>query len=223
MRRMQTQRAVVLAAIFAALLLALVPGRSLADDQGVFGTRLVIIDKHVAGRAKIALLANDNTPGAIHNGSGSGNPADVSGTVRICQTAAPANVAVFDAPSPWVVNTTTVSRYANPLAAIGGPGARVLKVIPNLRLKMIAKNLGDGDATSADDGPNDLALDFGAGYCNISLGENIDVEAEVVDAATTLTHHMCTTFSVDVVKSILGGAGCKVIAKLNVPSLCGVC
>jgi len=211
-------------AILVTGMLAVVPWPGEAHDQGVFGTRLVIVDKYTAaGVAKVVFKAIDNTPGAIHNGTGSGNPADVSGTVRICQTADPSNVALYDLPSPWVLNTTVVSSYQNPTAAAGAPGARVLKVVPDTRIKFVGKNLGDGDTAGGDGGATDLTLDFGAGYCNITLGDEIDVEVEVVDAAGPGVHSMCTRYMVDIVKSIAGGTGCKVIAKLNVPGPCGVC
>jgi hypothetical protein len=195
-----------------------------ADDQGVVGLKLILIDKYVAsGKAKAVFVSHDTAPGAIHNGTGSGNPADVSGTVRICETAAPTNVAVYALPSPWLVNKPTISKYVNKLAAAGAAGAKVVAGKPTSVLKVVAKNLGDGDAASGNDTASDLNLNDPPGACTIVAGDGVDVEVEVVDAAGPATHHMCAHFTIDADRSIAGGTGCKVISNTSVAGPCGVC
>ena len=199
------------------------PGASVADDQGVVGLKLILIDKYNVGKAKAVFVSKDTTAGRIHNGSGSGNGADVSGTVRICPAAAPGNVAVYALPSPWLVNKPSVSKYVNKAAAPGGAGAKVTVVKPNLVLKLVAKNLGDGDAASGDQSATDLNLNDPPGTCTVNVGDTMAVEVEVVDSAAPATHRMCAQFTVDSTISIGGGTGCKVISRTSAAGPCGVC
>jgi hypothetical protein len=199
------------------------PGASRADDQGVVGLKLILIDRYDVGKAKAVFVSKDTTAGAIHNGSGSGNPADVSGTVRICPTAAPGNVAEYALPSPWLVNKPGVSKYVNKTAAPGGAGAKVSVVKPGFVLKLVAKNLGDGDSASGDDGATDLNLNDPPGTCTVNVGDGMAVEVEVVDAAGPGTHRMCAQFTVTAATSIGGGTGCKVVSRTSTAGPCGVC
>ena len=210
-------------ALSAVLTTIIVPRTGRADDQGVAGLKLVLIDKYAVTKAKAVFVSKDTTAGAIHNGSGSGDPADLSGNVKICPTAAPSNMAVYDLPSPWLVNKTTVSKYVNKLAAPGGDGAKVVVAKPATVLKVVAKNLGDGDAASGDDSATDLNLNDPPGTCTVSVGNTMNVEVTIDDAATSTTHRMCAEFTVEAAKSIGGGTGCKVISKSSVAGSCGVC
>jgi hypothetical protein len=203
--------------------LGVLPGAARADDQGVVGLKLILIDKYNVGKAKAVFVAKDTTAGAIHNGSGSGNPADVSGTVRICPTAAPGNVARYALPSPWLVNKPGISKYVNKTAAPGTGGAKVVVVKPGFVLKVVAKNLGDDDAASGNDSATDLDLNDPPGTCTVSVGDTLAVEVEVVDAAGPGTHRMCSQFTVDSTTSIGGGTGCKVVSKTSTAGPCGVC
>jgi hypothetical protein len=201
------------------------PEWSRADDQGVVGLKLIMIDKYMAaGKAKVAFVSHDPTAGAIHNGSGSGNPADLSGTVQICPTAAPANAAVYALPSPWAANLPTVAKYKNTLAAAGGAGAKVLVVKPTSTLKVVAKNLGDGDAASGDQSATDLNLNDPPGTCTVAAGDGIEVEVTINDVAGgPATHRLCAHFVVDAAVPIAGGTGCKVKSLTSAAGICNVC
>jgi hypothetical protein len=100
---------------------------------------------------------------------------------------------------------------------------RTVKVRAGRALRVVAKNLGDGDAASGDDGASDLDLNDPPGTCTVGPGDGIHVEVSLLDATTATTHRMCTTFTVDSAIAVGDGTGCKVVSKTSAASACGVC
>jgi hypothetical protein len=194
-----------------------------AHDRGVAGRKLLLVDRYASGKAKVVVAASDAGAGVIHHGSGSGDPADLSGTATICPAADPTNAAVYALPAPWRENGARTARYRDPSAAPGGPGVRTLKLSAARSLRLVARNLGDGDAASGDDGPNDLELGDPPGTCTVGVGETVHVELAIADAATATTHRMCSAFTIETAKAVGGGTGCKVVSKTSVAAPCGFC
>jgi hypothetical protein len=186
-----------------------------ADDRGVVGRKLVIIDKLVAaGTAKVVFVSKDTTPGAVHKGA-SANPPGLGGGMSIFPLSdATGNRGEFaledGADGLWLVNKETVAKYVNKEAGIGALGVKVAVVKPDKVLKVVAKNLGDGDAATGDDGPMDL--DPGA----VTTGDTMRVVVEIVEHEGNgifTTHRMCADFDDLIVKSIGGDTGTKIVSK----------
>jgi hypothetical protein len=205
----------------AAFVVLAAPAMVRADVRTVLGERLVLVDAYASGRARIVIVSRDATPGAIHVGAASGDPADLAGTVHVCPVAEPTNVARFDLPSPWVANDPTLARYENPGAAPGAAGMRLAVVKPGRLLRLVARNLGDGDAASGDDGPDDLVLVGPGGGCSLASGDAVSVELALTDAADASAHAMCARFTVD--RAAPRPSGCKVVARTSGGGACGVC
>jgi len=194
-------------------------GIAVADPsggKGVVGLKLIIIDKYfAANKAKLVFVSKDKTLGAIHKGVSSAPP-NITGTAEVIDLNDPSNVAVFDMPETndnqtgtWLVNKPTVAKYVNKGASPGDKGVKVAVVKPGKVLKVVAKNLGDGD----DDTGDQSASDFDAGA--IEEGDVVRVRVTIDNTANFPpdTHVMCTDFVITSVKEIAGNTGFKVISK----------
>jgi hypothetical protein len=177
-------RAVGWSGVVAGLLVAWVAVAG-AQENGVLGRKLVIVDKYdVSDRAKLVFVSKDGTPGAIHHGAAASPPA-LSGTVEVFPVQDPANRAVYELDAGgWLIQAATVARYVNHDAAPGGAGVRVLSTKPGARLKVVTKNLGDGDAATTDEGDTDIDLRALAG------SETMRVVVTLENAADASTHVM---------------------------------
>jgi pimeloyl-ACP methyl ester carboxylesterase len=187
---------------------ALVTTAAWAQDAGVTGTKLVIVDKLAAtSKAKTVFV----TKGDPDIGKGvEGDPALLEGTLEVFyEDDADSAVGAFLIPSPWAVNKATVAKYVNKLAPTGGE-VKVAVVKPGSVAKVVAKGLGDGQAMdlSSPPGPNGVRVVF-----SISNGNDFS------------QHRMCTRFSTGdgstiIYKSIAGGTGYKLVAKTGVEAAC---
>ena len=192
--------------IAAALLGA--PLHALAQDAGVPGTKLVIVDKIAAtGKAKTVFVTKgdpDITKGI------DGDPALIEGSLEVFYTDTPSVAGTFVVPAPWLVNKDTVAKYVNKLAPTGDD-VKVAVVKPGLVAKVVAKGLGDGKAIDLSAGAP------GAGGVTAVLSVNNGIDFSM--------HRMCTRFSTAdgstlVYKSIAGGTGYKLVGKGGVGAGC---
>jgi hypothetical protein len=194
---------------------------------GVEGKKLVLIDRYVAsGKAKAVFVSKDTTLGSIHKGVSS-DPPNLSGTVEIFPLSDPTNRLVYDLsdqlPPPdgdgghWLVNKPTVAKYVNKTANPGVRGAKVVVVKPAKVLKVVGKNLGDGDAATGNDSATDLDLS------TLTVDDTIRVIVTIDNTGNLPpdTHIMCADFVNPVIKQIAGGTGYKLLSKAsNVPVTC---
>ena len=181
----------------------------------IHGTKLLLVDQYAKGKAKVVLVAKDATPGAIAKGPAAGPPG-LSGTLVLYQLADPTNRAVYQLDnSGWTKNGGTVAKYLDGDAAPGAAGARKVMVKPDKLVKVLARNLGDGDSTSGDQGATDL--DLGA----LTPADSIIAALTITNAADSSTHIMCAQFDAPVIKAIGGGTGLKVLSKTSsAPATC---
>jgi hypothetical protein len=178
--------------------------------SGIVGLKLILVDKYAsAAKAKAVFVSKDQVPGAIHKGVEADPPA-MSGTVEIFDKNDPANVAVYDlAGANWIVNKAAVAKYVFKTAATGTEGVKVVVVKPDLLLKVVGKNLGDGDAATGSQGASDLDL------AGLSPGDELRVRVTVVNVSDNSTHIMCSDFTVDTAASIAAGTGYKISSKTS--------
>lgn len=173
----------------------------------ISGTKLLIADQYAAGKAKVLLLAKDATPGAITKGPAA-DPPGLTGTVMLYQQSDPTNRAVYQlAGGNWVKNKDTLAKYVDGGAAVGAAGARTALVKPDKMVKVLARNLGDGDAASGDQSADDL--DLGA----LTTADVVVAVITLHNAADASTHTLCTQFESPTIKSIGGGTGLKYLSK----------
>ena len=205
-----------------ALITGVGAGTVYADDTQVLGKKLLLLDKHaVSGKAKVVFVAKDSTPGGVHKGP-SGDPPGLSGTVVVFPVSDPANRAVFSLDAlpdgEWKKNTDSVAKYVNSGAGVGGPGVKAATIKPDRILKVVTKNLGDGDASAGDDGAGDIDLG------SLSESDTLMVVVTVENALDASTHVMCTQFEAPQIKSLAGGSVVRVLAKdSSLPAACPVC
>jgi pimeloyl-ACP methyl ester carboxylesterase len=182
----------------------LAPPAARAQDVGVVGTKLVIVDKiATTGKAKTVFVTKGDPD--IAKGV-DGDPALLEGTLEVFYTDEPTSVVgSFLIPAPWQVNKPTVAKYVNKLAPTGGD-VKVAVVKPGTVAKVVAKGLGDGQAIdlSTAPGPGGVSVVF-----SINNGNDFSM------------HRLCTRFSTGdgstiVYKSIAGGTGYKLVAKIGV-------
>ena len=198
-----------LGSIVAILGIAIVACPVLAQDVGVSGTKLVIVDKTATtGTAKTVFV----TKGDPNIAKGiDGDPALLEGALEVFYTDAPSSVVgSFLIPPPWLINKPTVAKYVNKTAPTGGD-VKVAVVKPGSVAKVVAKGLGDGQAIDLSSGAP------GAGGVTVVLSINNGIDFSM--------HRMCTRFSVGdgstlVYKSIAGGTGYKLVGKGGVPATC---
>jgi len=185
----------------------------------ISGSKLLMIDKYAnSGKAKIVLLAKDTTPGSISKGP-SADPTGLTGTIVLFQEANPSNRAVFDlAGSGWSKNKVSIAKYKNTAAAPGTAGAKIASVKPDKLVKLVASNLGDGDAASGDQDTNDLDLSV------LTTSDVIKAVITIYNANDGSQHTMCAQFESPTIKPIGGGTGTKYLSKMSsLPSTCPVC
>jgi hypothetical protein len=179
-------------------------------STGIKGLKLILVDKYVSsGKAKAVFVSKDTTSGAIHKGTDA-DPPVLSGTVEIFAKNDPSNTAVYDlAGANWLVNKPTVAKYVFKTAAPGGDGVKVAVVKPNLLLKVVGKNLGDGDAATGSQDASDLDAS------TIAEGDELRVRVTIVNGSDGSTHIMCSDFTVETAASISGGTGYKIVSKTS--------
>jgi hypothetical protein len=179
-------------------------------STGIKGLKLILVDKYVSsGKAKAVFVSKDTTSGAIHKGIDA-DPPVLSGTVEIFAKADPSNTAVYDlAGANWLVNKPTVAKYVFKTAAPGGDGVKVAVVKPNLLVKVVGKNLGDGDAATGSQDASDLDL------ATVSVGAELRVRVTILNGSDASTHIMCSDFTVETAASIAGGTGYKIVSKTS--------
>jgi hypothetical protein len=177
---------------------------------GITGLKLILVDKYaLAGKAKVVFVSKDTTPGAIHKGMEASPPA-MSGTVEIYDKNDPSNVGIYDlAPANWVVNKSSVAKYVFKPAGASTDGAKVLVAKPDLLLKVVGKNLGDGDAATGSQGASDLELS------GLAVNDELRVRVTIVNATDGSTHIMCSDFTLDSVAAIAAGTGWKVVSRTS--------
>jgi hypothetical protein len=178
--------------------------------NGITGLKLILVDKYTSSaKAKVVFVSKDTVPGAIHKGVESDPPA-LTGTVEIFDKGDPTNLAVYDlAGANWIVNKSTVAKYVFKTAAPGAEGVKVVVVKPDLLLKVVGKNLGDGDAATGSQSATDLDL------ASLSPGSALRVRVTIANATDGSTHVMCSDFSVDTAASIAAGTGYKIVSKTS--------
>lgn len=182
----------------------------------VSGTKLLMIDKYASSsKAKVVLLLKDATPGSIAVGPAA-DPPQLSGTLEIFPLADPSNRAVYDLDTiGWFKHKDEVAKYKNTSAGAGASGVRIVTVKPDKLIKVVARNLGDGDAATGDQDANDL--DLGA----LTTGDSVIVAVTIDNASDTSSHRMCAQFDSPSIKAIAGGSGVKYLSKTS--SLPGSC
>ncbi len=178
----------------------------------VSGAKLLMMDKYTkSSKAKVVLVLKDTTPGSIGKGPAA-DPSVLSGSVVLLQVANPANRAVYSLDSgDWILNKDKVAKLRNQDAAPGAAGVKTAIVKPDKRLKIIAKNLGDGDAASGDQDANDLDLSA------LTPADSVMALVTIDNADDSSTRTMCALFEAPVIKSIAGGTGIKYLSKTSVP------
>jgi cysteine-rich repeat protein len=185
-----------------------------ADDLGVTGRKLVIVDKlATSGNAKTVFVAFDP---AVTKGTGTsldtialeffvgyqGEGGPASGSFSV-----PAGAS--DGTTGWTVNKDTVAKFVNKEAPSGDTGVKVSTIKPGTSLKVVGKTLGDV--------PIDL-IDGGAPGSEVCV-------AVIVTNGGDVTR-MCTRFPVDSVKfsSVAKDTGRKLVARNGLPDDgCVVC
>ncbi len=182
----------------------------------VNGAKLLMIDKYaLSTKAKMVLLLKDTTPGSIAKGPAA-NPPELSGTVEIFPLSDPTNRAVYTLDTVgWFKNKTQVAKFKNSAAAPGTAGARAVTVKPDKLIKVVAKNLGDGDAATGDQDANDIDL------AALTTSDSLIVSVMLENASDNSSYWMCAQFDALQVKQIGGGAGTKVLSKTSsTPTTC---
>jgi hypothetical protein len=176
-------------------------------EGGVAGLKLILLDKYSLGKAKAVYVAKGD-PDIVKGMEG--DPPGLNGLVEIFPTDDPTNRAVYTLPaSGWLVNKPTVAKYVNKTAAPGALGAKVTVVKPGLVGKVVAKNLGDGDAASGDQGATDLNLQA------ITSGQTLRVIVTINNANDGNTYVFCSDYSSLAIKLDNASQPFKVISKTS--------
>ena len=187
--------------------------------RAVSGAKLLMVDQYASsGKAKMVMVAKDTTAGAIHKGPAA-TPPGLTGTLVLFQQSNPSNRAVYQlGAGGWLANGATSAKYLNPAAAAGAAGAKVGKIKPDKQIKLLARNLGDGDAATGDQSTDDLDL------AALTPADVIVAVLTVYNAADSSTNTMCAQFESPTIKSIAGGTGFKYLSKTSsLPATCPEC
>ena len=185
-----------------------------ADDLGVAGRKLIILDKITAAQKAKTVFVSKGDDG-IEKGA-AGDPAQLAGSFEWSYlTDEPQAVSgFFGMPSSnWTVNTEAVAKFVNTEAFTGSPTfTKVVVIKPSKVAKFVARGL-------ADEGTPNLLL----GPPSDSGG--ITTVLTITNGNDSSTHRMCTRFAVDdgskvIYKEIAQGTGRKIAAALGVPSTC---
>jgi len=182
----------------------------------VSGAKLLMIDKYaLSGKAKMVLLLKDTTLGSIAKGPAA-NPPELSGTVEIFPLSDPTNRAVYALDNVgWFKNKVQVAKFKNSAAAPVAAGARAVTVKPDKLIKVVAKNLGDGDAATGNQDANDIDL------AALTTSDSLIVSIMLENQTDNSSYWMCAQFDTPQVKQIGGGSGIKVLSKTSsTPTAC---
>ncbi len=180
------------------------PALANAADVGVTAKKVIIVDKTALnGTSKLVIKSKD---GAVTAGP-SGDPAELTGLVRIFYTDNSANGSNLDLPFPWIKNTGKVVKFQNKLAPAGPSEVRNGVVKPGKGYTIAAKGKGGIDI-SAEPGP---------GGVTVVLVVNNGIDSS--------NNRSCTRFSVAdgskvQHKTIAGGLGYKLTLKDGQPVTC---
>ena len=196
----------------AAVTLALASVSS-ADDAGISGLKLVILDKtFTAGKSKLVYVAKGEA--GIHKGA-AGDPSLLSGTFdwSFSNMSGPVNGS-FALPSPlWLTNDDGMARFFTPDALTGIPTCTKVAIVkPGVLAKLSARCRGDDGSGNFDAG----GPDFSNGILTVFT---------VTNGNDATVHRMCTKWafnagSIVVYKEIAGGTGRKLSARYGVPTAC---
>ncbi len=181
----------------------------------VTGAKLLMFDKYAkAGKAKVVLKMED--PGGNITKGPSADPPGLSGQLLLYQQSDPSNRAVFALDSAsWKSNKDSVAKYINKNAGTGQPGVKVATIKPGKLIKVVARNLGDGDSASGDQDANDLDLSA------LTPSDVVMAVLTIDNANDSTTHRMCAQFESPTIKSIAGGTGFKYLSKSSsLPTSC---
>ena len=187
-----------------ALVSILFPAATFAADIGVTIKKMTVVDKTALnGSSKLVIKSKD---AAVVSGP-SGDPADVSGMVRVFYTDDPGNASTLGLPFPWLKNTDKVVKYQNKLAPAGASLVRNGVVKPGKGYTISAKGKGSLDI-STPPGPG-----------------GVTVVLVVNNALDGSNNRSCTRFSVAEGsrvdhKAIAGGLGFKLTLKDGQPVTC---
>jgi hypothetical protein len=207
---MKTPRFIYPLTATAVLATMLVPAASRAADEiGVAGLKLVIVDKTAAtGSAKVAFVAKDP---AITKGT-DGDPGQLDANLSFFYTDRRNVNGGFVMPpgANWLANKTTVAKFVNKDAPSGG-GAKVVVVKPGNLAKVVGKSLGE----------TGHAIDLVAAGAPSDAG-GITAILTVRNRNDNSVTRMCTRFSVAdgstvAFKNIAADSGRKLVAKNGVP------
>jgi hypothetical protein len=182
----------------------------------VSGAKLLLIDNYTAsGKAKLLLLVKDDSPGAIAKGAAA-DPVELSGTVEIFPLSDPTNRAVYDLDTEgWVANKEKIAKFKNTAAGAGAGGVKIAAIKPDKLIKVVAKNLGDGDSATGDQGANDI--DLGA----LTGGDSLIAVLSLENETDSTSYQMCAQFDSPVIEPIAGGSGTKLLSTTSsLPAAC---
>lgn len=186
------------------LVFATAPARVFAADIGVTAKKVTVVDKTALnGTSKIVIKSKD---GAVTSGP-AGDPAELTGLVRIYYTDNTVNGASFDLPFPWIKNNGKVAKFQNKLAPAG----------PS-EVKTAVVKAGKGYVVSSKDkGALDISSPPGALGVTVVFVVNNGIDAS--------NNRSCTRFSVGdgskiIHKTIGAGAGYKLTLKDGQPVAC---
>jgi hypothetical protein len=185
-------------------------------ESGVQGLKLILLDRYAVGRGKAVYVAKGSPGIAKGAAAPTGDPPGLSGTVEIFPLSDPGNRAVYDLPADWLVNKETVAKYVNRTAGTGVAGAKVAVVKPERVAKLVAKNLGDGDAASGDQSATDLDLQA------ISSADTIRAVVTIDNAIDGNTYVFCSDFTALSVKADTNGPFKVTSRTSSAPATCGV-
>jgi hypothetical protein len=195
------------------LALALGTGVAHADDVGVTGRKLIVVDKIVAANKAKLVYVSKGDPN-IHKGPGApdfkNGPQLVTGQFDVFYTDNASIAGSFIMPAEWKINKDDkVAKFVNKDAPGGVSEVKVAVVKPTKVAKVVAKGLGG------------LDLFMGAP----SDANGITTVLTIDNQVDSSQHRMCTRFSVAdgsvvVFKEIAGGTGRKLVAKNGVPVTC---
>jgi cysteine-rich repeat protein len=162
----------------------------------VTAVKLIVVDKGAAG-AKAVFVSKD---AGISKGAGT-DVATIGVTLHLTYDngtdAASAGQFVAAAGSPgWLVNKTTVAKYVNKAAPMGG-GTKVAVVKPGTLAKLVGRNTGDT--------PLDILNQAGAATGVAGTAYCVDNDGE--------GRCFCSTFPTCSWKSIAGGTGAKLVCR----------
>lgn len=182
----------------------------------VSGAKLLMIDKYAtSGKAKMVMILKDDSAGAIDKGPAAEPPA-LSGTVEIFPLSDPTNRAVYELDTAgWIHNKEKIAKFKNSLAAPGAAGVKVAAVKPDKLVKVVARNLGDGDSATGDQGSGDIDL------AALTGADSLIAVISIENASDASSYRMCAQFDAPAITAIAGGTGTKVLSKTS--SLPGIC